>query len=133
MNSENKKQLIQHRWIRGLASETAQKIYKSQVDTLDINSLNKTGDIRKYISSNPSSVASSDSLTKLTLRYPIGIRFLDLKKSSKGNTKVNYTPIYNKIVWGYIYSHLYNQLRFGISQDLNKKIEQRLINAGYTL
>lgn len=88
----------------------------------------------RYLSTRPFTVASMSSLVRLTMPYPIRIRYQDMRNDPKtGKPKKNYQPIYNKIVWGFIYGYLYKQLMYGISQQMNEAIINRLRSAGYKM
>ena len=58
---------------------------------------------------------------RIELKYPVHIRFLDMKKGRNGKRKKRYAPIYNKYVYGYLKSDVYRKL--------NKLVPQTMINA----
>lgn len=59
--------------------------------------------------------------TKITIEYPLHIRFLDMKKGRKGKRKKRYAPIYNKYVYGYLVAD--------IRRTLNRMTPDIMINA----
>ena len=59
--------------------------------------------------------------TKITINYPLHIRFLDMKKGRKGKRKKRYAPIYNKYVYGY--------LKADVHRKLNRLVPSIMINA----
>lgn len=58
--------------------------------------------------------------------YPIHIRFLDMKKGRGGKKKKSYEPIYNKYVYGYLKSAVYNYLRSGFSKVIATSVSNSL-------
>lgn len=52
---------------------------------------------------------------RLILYYPIHIRFLDMKKGRSGRNKKVYEPIYNKFIWGYLFTGTYMTLLRGLT------------------
>lgn len=58
---------------------------------------------------------------RIELRYPIHIRFLDIKKGRNGKRKKRYAPIYNKYVYGYLKSE--------VARKLNRMVPDIMINA----
>lgn len=72
-----------------------------------------------------SSQATVSEMT-VTVPYPLHIRFLDMKKSSRGanrRRKKRYAPIYNKYVYGYLKSDVWRMLMAGIPKQMVKTIE----------
>ncbi len=56
----------------------------------------------------------------LVIDYPIHIRFLDMKLNGKGFPKENYTPIYNKPLYGFIFGYAYRRLRYGLAANIRE-------------
>lgn len=64
---------------------------------------------------------------KVDIPYPVHIRFLDLKKTSrKGERKKKkrYNPIYNKYVYGYLKSDIWRMLNAALPKQMIKTMEQ---------
>lgn len=70
----------------------------------------KSGKLRSSLSERTTPSGLSVEIT-----YPLHIRFLDLKKGKGGKKKKGYEPIYNKYVYGYLYSGIYKALVNGLS------------------
>lgn len=132
LSAKYNKALINREFIRGLATETASDIYSVQASIAQNHK--GSGELYRYLSQKPYTVISTGFGVRMELPYPIRIRYMDMKTDPKtGKTKKNYTPIYNKIVWGFVYGSLYKQLMYGISQQLNEAIINRLQAAGYKM
>ena len=130
ISAKYNKALINREFIRGLTDETFSDIYSVQA-TIAQNHKG-SGELYQFLSRQPYTIVSSVSGIRGELSYPLKIRYMDMKTDPKtGKPKKNYTPIYNKIVWGFVYGYLYKQLMYGISQQLNEAIINRLHNAGY--
>ena len=48
-------------------------------------------------------VSTSGGELNININYPLTIRLLDLKRGRANKEKTNYTPIYNKILFGYLF------------------------------
>lgn len=58
----------------------------------------------------------NDALGKrLILSYPLHIRFLDMKRGRSGRRKKVYEPIYNRFIWGYLFTGTYMALLRGLT------------------
>ena len=62
----------------------------------------------------------------MTIRYPLYIRFLDMKKGTGGKKKKNYEPIYNKYVYGYLYGGIYRRLKAALGGYVRRVITHNL-------
>lgn len=124
--------LINREFISGLATETATDIYNVQASIAQNHK--SSGALYRYLSQKPYSIVNTGFGIRMVLPYPVRIRYMDMKTDPKtGKPKLNYAPIYNKIVWGFVYGYLYKQLMYGISQQLNEAIINRLQAAGYKM
>ena len=126
------KRLINREFITSLTRETAEDIYRVQARIAQTN--RRTGKFYRFLQRKPYHLQNTGRGVSLVMNYLVGIRYADIKYNPvTGAKKRNYTPIYNKIVWGFIYGFLYKQLGFGISKRMNAAIVQRLQNMGYKL
>lgn len=62
----------------------------------------------------------------VSVPYPIHIRFLDLKKTRSGKKKRNYTPIYNRYVYGYLKSDIWRMLMAALPKQMIRTIEDNI-------
>lgn len=70
--------------------------------------------------------APTVSNLKLTIKYPLYIRFLDMKKGRGGKKKKGYEPIYNKYVYGYLYGGIYRRLKSALGGYVRRTIVNTL-------
>ncbi len=132
LSAKYNKALINREFMRGLADETFSDIYSVQANIAQNHK--GSGELYQFLSRKPYTIVSTGFGIRGELPYPIKIRYMDMKTDPKtGKTKKNYQPIYNKIVWGFVYGYLYKQLMYGISQQLNEAIINRLQAAGYKM
>lgn len=124
------KTLIDRQFIANEAEQTANDIIDIQLPIAKNKGWTR---IVKNLSSRPFTVVQSGRGVVLTFNYLTLMRFMDMRKDRYGNEKPDYTPIYNKHVFGLIYGYLYKRLVAGIGKDLNEAIVQQLTNAGYKL
>ena len=82
----------------------------------------KTGRLTSALASTP-----SGSEFNVTVKYPLHIRFLDMKKGRKGKKKKRYAPIYNKYVYGYMRSDIRKKLNTIIPDIMVREFESTLI------
>lgn len=130
ISQKNLKTLINQQFIVDEAKQTADDIYSVQ---LPIAKNRAWENISKQLATKPYTVVTTSRGVILTMPYLVQMRFMDMRKDAHGNKKRHYTPIYNKIVWGFIYGFLYKRLIFGISRDMNEALTQRLTNSGYKI
>ena len=64
----------------------------------------------------------------LTLKYPLHVRFLDMKKYAKKNRKTRKQPLYNKLVYGTLYIGLYKKLSSGLSGIIVSEFKRSIDN-----
>ena len=62
----------------------------------------------------------------VSIPYPVHIRFLDLKKTRTGRRKRNYTPIYNRYVYGYMKSGIWRMLMASLPKQMIRTIEETI-------
>lgn len=130
ISAKYRKTLINQQFIADIAKETADDIYSTQLPIAKNKGWKK---IAAQLASKPYTVETSGNGVILKMPFLLHMRFMDMRNLPNGKQKKNYKPIYNKIVWGFIYGYLYKRLIYGISKDLNQAISQRLINSGYNI
>ncbi|MFH0760720.1 MAG: hypothetical protein V2A67_04390 [Bacteroidota bacterium] len=81
----------------------------------------RTCNLLRHLESSPFQVMVNQFNATLILQYFTSVRFTDLRKTVKGKTKKVYGPIYNKIVWGVAFGHIYPQLRYGFTAQVREK------------
>lgn len=130
MNSQKyKKQLQAAQFAAEIFQETAEDVIKRQLSIAKTYYTRRSGALISNLSSRPFNVSKSVAGAKLIIRYVHHIRLLDLKKTASGKRKKVYHPIYNKPLYGYIYSYAYARLRYGISQSIKDNIGAALADA----
>lgn len=102
----------------------------------------RTGMLNAALASDTTAVVDPSGMT-VTLSYPLHIRFLDMRRSSrggsvsvknalrnhkkvarqvrKGNVKTHYAPIYNRYVYGYLKAAVRRRLRSVVPAYLLKE------------
>lgn len=87
-----------------------------------------TGHLDAQLSGDPVKVQQSGSDVSMTIDYLGYMKFLDLKKTSKGKRKKRYAPIYNKYVFGFLMGYTYNNLRAGMAEVADRELPTTTIN-----
>ena len=87
----------------------AEDLLKKQASVFSATYNERTGRLSRALNDSATVNAGGDGLS-VELRYPIHIRFLDLKRGANGKKKKRYAPIYNKYVYGYIKSGVWRWL-----------------------
>lgn len=98
--------------------DTAVKLLKQQRGILSTYYNRRTGTLQSHLQSRPFLLKKSSEGTNLILEYLAQIRFMDLRKTSKGKNKKIYEPIYNKPVYGFLFGYAYHRLRLGFLEYL---------------
>lgn len=99
-----------------LENQTEKLFIRQREAAADAPYYRRTGRLKDALWNMPSAQG-----TKITIEYPLHIRFLDMKKSRKGKRKKRYAPIYNKYVYGY--------MNAGVRRQLNRMVPGIMINA----
>ncbi len=102
-----------------------QKMLKAQQREASVYLLSASGRLLSSLQQSVSVSHTGQGLSML-LNYPKHIRFLDLKKTGKKRKKRNYTPIYNKYVYGYIMGCAYKRLSVGLGYAIKRDVFDRL-------
>lgn len=107
---------FKHEVGRYLESQTEKLFVRQREAAADAPYYRRTGRLRDALWNLPTAQG-----TKITINYPLHIRFLDMKKSRKGKKRRRYAPIYNKYVYGY--------LKADVHRKLNRLVPSIMINA----
>ena len=84
-------------------------LLKTQASEFSSTCNERTGRLSRALNDSSTASVGGDGVS-VELRYPIHIRFLDLKRGADGRKKKRYAPIYNKYVYGYIKSGVWRWL-----------------------
>ncbi len=103
--------------LNGLLMEQGEQLLATQKMIATVYYANRTG----YLVSTLGQAPTVSNL-KMTLQYPMYIRFLDMKKGKGGKKKKNYEPIYNKYVYGYLYGGIYRRLKAALGGYVRREI-----------
>ena len=117
----NQKSLAFNKYAADVMRRVAVDLFDEQARTASLGLEEQSGQLMEHLRSAPYSVNESNGGVFLQLKYILKVRFLDLKKTRRGNTKTNYTPIYNRLVWGFVFGDLYPQLRYGFTEQVRQK------------
>lgn len=101
--------------------DTAEKLLHEQRGILKTYYNRRTGTLQQHLQSRPFNVRRSATGVNLIIDYLAQIRFMDLKKTSRGKRKKIYHPIYNKSLYGYLFGYAYHRLRLGLLEYLRQE------------
>lgn len=115
-------------------NEYAQEVYTKGAKALFMEQLEvshyylnrRSGGLETHLASFPYSISMSSGNLLLELNYQLKVRFLDLKKTRRGKPKRYYEPIYNRLVWGFVFGRIYKALRFGFTEAVRQKYTDKL-------
>lgn len=102
-----------------ILSDTAGRLLPTQQRIADTY-LRRSGELAEKLASPIFNVSSNSDGANLTINYPGKIRFLDLKKTSRGRKKKVYYPIYNKPLYGYVYGYALARLRAALNSNIRE-------------
>ena len=80
----------------------------------------RSGSLLKGLNPSTFSVINKNVNPTLRIDYPKHIRFLDMKLTGKGFKKAAYHPIYNRPLYGFIFSYAYPRLRYGLAANIRE-------------
>lgn len=100
---------FQHR-AGSILQEQADALVDTQHTIASVYYAQRTGQLVSSLSQRP-----TVSGLKIRIPYPLHIRFLDMKRTRTGRKKKGQEPIYNKYIYGFLYSGTYRRLSRGIS------------------
>lgn len=103
--------------LNGLLMEQGEQLLATQKMIGSVYYVNRTGRLLDSLGQKP-----TVNNMQMTIRYPLHIRFLDMKKGRSGKKKKNYEPIYNKYVYGYLYGGIYRRLKAALGDNVRRSI-----------
>ena len=103
--------------LNNLLMEQGEQLLATQKMIGSVYYVNRTGRLLDSLGQKP-----TVNNLKLTIQYPLYIRFLDMKKGTGGKKKKIYEPIYNKYVYGYLYGGLYYRLKSALSGYVRRSV-----------
>lgn len=106
---------FKHEVGRYLENQTEKLFVRQREAAAEAPYYRRTGRLRDALWNMPTAQG-----TKITIEYPLHIRFLDMKKGRKGKRKKRYAPIYNKYVCGYLVAD--------VRRKLNRLVPEIMIN-----
>lgn len=107
--------------LNGLLVEQGEQLLATQKMIATVYYANRTGELLSTLGQKPT-VANM----KMTIQYPLYIRFLDMKKGRGGKKKKTYEPIYNKYVYGYLYGGIYRRLKAALGYNVRRYVVSQL-------
>lgn len=122
----NSRQLAFTDYAAGVLYETGERVLEKQRSVASTHYARRTGQLTSHLQSRPFHVNKSPAGARLIFDYLKKIRFIDMSKTASGKKKKNYHPIYNRILWGFIYGYAYSQLRYGFSSNLREHSTTRI-------
>ena len=109
--------------LNGLLMEQGQQLLATQKMIGTVYYINRTGTLLDSLGQKP-----TVTNLKMTIRYPLYIRFLDMKKGTGGKKKKYYEPIYNKYVYGYLYGGIYRRLKAALGDNVRRYVVSQFNN-----
>ena len=104
--------------------DQAQKMLKAQNIIATAYFVQRSGQLLASMSQQP-----QVSNLQLKVNYPLHIRFLDLKHTRSGKKKRFYEPIYNKYMYGYLYSGIYNRIKPALTGSIRRTVIENIDTA----
>ncbi len=111
--------MITEKYIKAVAEGKAEDMLKKQAEIASRHYSGGTGRLLASMSTAPVMHGK-----RLTVSYPLYIRFLDLSRTATGKRKKNYHQIYNRYTYGYLFTGIYVRLCQGISGIVRQTISR---------
>lgn len=123
---------IKTEFVSSVLKETAEEIRESQSRIADDWSLFEkgSGELKKWLQGH-FSVADQEGGGKLSMRYLVYARFLDMpdpRRKVRLLKREGY-HLYNRTVFGILYNNTLPMLRYGFTEDLQREMGARLVEA----
>ncbi len=118
LNADKKGGFVFAEYAKDVLYETGEKTVNRQLNIAKLYFNRQTGSLLSQLSSRPFHVQKHSQGANLIFTYPKVLRFLDLRKTSKGQDKKIHYPIYNKPFYGYVYGYAYNMLLYGFTEEV---------------
>ena len=109
--------------LNGLLMEQGEQLLATQKMIGSVYYVNRTGRLLDALGQKP-----TVTNLKMTIRYPLHIRFLDMKKGRGGKKKKYHEPIYNKYVYGYLYGGIYRRLKAALGGEVRRYVVSKISN-----
>lgn len=107
-------------YFKDLLTSRANNLLEHQTVVAAMSYNSRSGELLRSVQQSPSLNGASDA--ELTLEYPLHIRFLDMKKGRGGRKKKVYEPIYNRYIWGYLFTGTYMALLRGLTGRISMTV-----------
>lgn len=120
------KDLAFNKYATDVMEEGAKILLKEQKETLQTYYNRQSGGLERNLGGSNYFVTEMGGGPMLVINYMLKLRFLDMKKTAKGKNKKLYEPIYNKLVWGFVFGRIYKQLRYGFTQEVRNRYTEKL-------
>ncbi len=111
--------MMTKKYIKAVVEGKAKDLLEQQTLVFEQVYNNRSGQLKSALSQTPKMQGK-----RLTIKYPLHIRFLDLSKTRYGKRKKHYAPIYNKYTHGYLFTGIYARLRQKISASVKQVVTQ---------
>lgn len=107
-------------YFENLLTSRANNLLSHQEVVAAMSYNSRTGELLRSTQQSP--VLTNALGKRLILSYPLHIRFLDMKRGSSGKNKKVYEPIYNRFIWGYLFTGTYMSLLRGLTGKISMTI-----------
>jgi Na+-transporting NADH:ubiquinone oxidoreductase subunit NqrC len=109
--------------------QTAPEILQDQKKNVEAYYNKRSGRIASELNNSIIQLSSSSGASTLTFNYLVDLRYMDMKRTKEGKIKKIYHPVYNRILWGYVYGYMYSMLRYGLNESVKREVIDELRNA----
>lgn len=103
-NNTNNGGLLFTTEIKSLLTDSGKSLSQKQYDA-SLRYKRRSGTLQDNLQSQSFTVTDSGDTQSLILSYPKHIRAIDRQRTVYGRKKDNYTPIYNRLLYGEIYRY----------------------------
>lgn len=107
-------------YFKDLLTSRANNLLEHQEVVAAMSYNSRSGELLRSTQQSPT--ASSSAGASLTLSYPLHIRFLDMKRGRSGRRKKVYEPVYNRFIWGFLFTGTYMALLRGLTGRISMTV-----------
>ena len=111
-------------YFRSLLTSRANNLLEHQEVVAAMSYNSRSGELLRATQQSPAVMSSSGA--SLTLSYPLHIRFLDMKRGRSGCRKKVYEPVYNRFIWGFLFTGTYMALLRGLTGRISMTVARTI-------
>lgn len=117
---------IKTAFIHNIVTRDINIIYQTQANVISQNLEIRTGTLHNFLLIRPFHINEGSYSRTFYMSVLPYLRFLDIRYRENHTLRRN-LALYNRVIWGILYNETLPDIRYGLSQEIRKKIKDQLI------